>query len=152
MEVIAPMMVLIVAALTIGSIWRSAIVNRRLRENSRVWGDLQGKLIDRFGDASEVVRYLESDAGRKLLEGQTTSAASPHARVLDAVHLGMLVLTGGAGMLAAGTVTDPSVSEFLHVLGLVAVVLGVGYLASAAVSWAMLRSWGLLDRPTREEA
>jgi len=151
LEDIAPMLVLIIAALTIGSIWRSSIVNRRLRENARVWGELQGKLIDRFGDAAEVVRYLESDTGRRLLDSQASSPTSPHTRILDSIHLGLLVLMGGIGVLAAGAVADRQVADFMHVLGLIGAVVGVGFLASAGVSWALLRNWGLLDPPTREE-
>ncbi len=146
MEFLAPMLVMITAALTIGSIWRSHIVNRRLRENARVWADLQSKLIERFDDAAEVVRYLESDGGRRLLEGQSSAPNHPHSRVLDSVHLGLLATAGGIGMLLASGVSEPQVSEFMHVMGLIVAVVGVGFLASATVSWALLRGWGLLGR------
>jgi hypothetical protein len=150
MEFLAPMLVLITGALTIGSIWRAAIVNRRQRENARAWVDLQSKLIDKFGAAEEMLRYLESDAGRRLLDGQATAVASPHARVLDSIHMGLLVLMGGVGLLAASGTTDPQVHEVMRVLGMVATVLGVGFLASAGVSWALLRSWGQIRRDGHE--
>ena len=146
MEFLAPMLVLITGALTVGSIWRTAIVNRRQRENARAWVDLQTKLIDKFGAADEMVRYLESDAGRHLLDGQATASASPHSRVLDSIHMGLLVLAGGIGLLLASGSSDPQVYQVMSVLGKVAALLGIGFLASAGISWALLRSWGQIRR------
>ena len=147
MDFFAPMLVLITGALVIGSIFRSFIVNRRLRDNARAWVDVQTRLIDKFGSADEVVRYLESDAGRRLIEGQTSSTGSPHGRVLDSVHLGLLVLLGGLGVLEASSVATDELNTVMHVLGTIAAVLGVGFLASAGVSWYLLRNWGLLSKP-----
>lgn len=151
MDFIAPMLVLIAGALTIGSILRTQIINRRLRENAKVWADLQAKLIDKFGSADEVVRYLESDAGKRLLEGQTNGASSPHARILDGIHIGLLVTLGGIGMWASKGAFSGKAPEFLQVVGTLGIVLGIGFLASAYVSWNLLRRWGLVDRPAENE-
>jgi len=140
------MSVLIITVLTIGAILRSHFINRRLRENARVWAELQGKLIERFSDAGEVVHYLESDAGKRLLEGQSSSPASPHARILDSVHLGLLVMMGGLGITAAAGVSDPKIAEFMRVLGQISSIVGVGFLASAGISWALMRHWGMLGK------
>lgn len=151
MNFLAPMLVLITAFLVIGSIFRSYFLNRRLRENARLWVELQGKVVDRFGSAPEVVRYLESEAGQRMLEGQVTSSAGPHARVLEAVHTGLLVLLGGVGLQAASGVADAEVRAVLQVVGTVGAILGVGFLASAAISWFLLRRWGLLAAPAIQE-
>ena len=151
MDFIAPMLVLITGALTVGSILRTQIINRRLRENARAWADLQTKLIDKFGNADEVVRYLESDAGKRLLDGQTNGAGAPHARVLDSIHTGLLVFLGGIGLIAAGAMNKEEIRELLQVVGMVATVLGAGFLASAAVSWRLLKGWGLLPRTDDKE-
>jgi len=146
LDFIAPMLVLITVALVIGSIARAIVVNRRQRENAKTWAEVQGRLIDKFGSADEVVRYLESDASRELLSGQSAAPASPHARILDSVHLGLLVAAGGIGFLVSGAVGDREISDVLRVFGTIGLLLGVGFLVSAAVSWAMLRSWGLLPK------
>jgi hypothetical protein len=147
MDFLAPMLVLITAALVFGSVLRSHFVNRRLRENAKLWVELQSKVVDRFGSAPEVIRYLESDAGQRMLEGQVSSSGSPHARVLDAVHTGLLVFLGGVGLQAASGVADAEVRAVLQAVGTVGSILGVGFLASAAVSWFLLRRWGLLAAP-----
>jgi hypothetical protein len=152
MDFIAPMLVLVTGALVIGSIFRYQIVNRRLRENARVWADVQAKVIDKFGSADEVVRYLESDAGKRLLEGQTNGAASPHARILDSIHIGLLVLLGGIGLWLSKGAFSGKAPEFLQVVGTLAIVLGVGFLASAYVSWNLLSRWGLLAKPAESDS
>jgi hypothetical protein len=152
MDFIAPMLVLIIGCLTIGSIFRTQIVNRRLRENTRAWADLQGKLIDKFGSADEVVRYLESDRGKQLLDNQATNAASPHSRILDSVHTGVLVLLGGVGLIAASGSINQRVNETLIAFGTIAVLLGAGFLVSAGISWMLLRNWGLLGKSAAQDS
>jgi hypothetical protein len=150
MEIVAPMMVLVVFALTIGTIFRSHFVNKRLRENGKAYADLQVRLVDKFGDAAEVVRYLESESGQKLLAGATTGQGSGQARILDALQTGIISILGGVGLLAAKGVSDATVGEVMQVLGLIALLIGVGFVISALVSQSLMKSWGLLGTQKTE--
>ena len=141
---LAPMLVGITFFLTVGAVWRAHINSRRLRENARLWTELQSKMIDRFGSAAEVVQYLESSAGKKMLEGQTSSPTSPHGRVLDSIHLGLLICVGGIGLVMAAPVATHDAREVMRTVGMVAGMLGFGYLVSAGVSWLLLKRWGLI--------
>jgi len=142
---VAPMLVMITTVLTLGAIFRSFFTNRRLRENARAWAELQGRLIDKFGSAAEVVRYLESDAGQRMLADQSEGGATPHGRILDSIHLGLLVLAGGIALIFGYSGSDPRLQEGLRTFGIVGTMLGIGFLASAGVSWALLRGWGKLE-------
>ncbi|HRC85788.1 MAG TPA: hypothetical protein PK413_09290 [Thermoanaerobaculia bacterium] len=144
-EVVAPAAMLIATMLVIGSIARTSIVNRRLRETARASAELQMKLVEKFSSAEEVVRYLESSAGKNLLEA-TPAPNAPTSRVLDSVHLGLLVLMGGIGLSAANSALGLEGHAGLQAMGLVAVLVGVGFLLSAGASWYLLRGWGLLGR------
>ncbi len=144
MDFLAPMAVMITGLLVLGAVLRAHIVNRRIRENTKVWAELQAKLIEKFGSADDVVRYLESEGGRQIFEGQAAGPAAPHSRILDSLHLGLIVLFGGIGLIAASGVSDVNIHEVMQALGVIAVVLGAGFLASAGISWALLRSWGLV--------
>jgi hypothetical protein len=144
MDFIAPMLVLVVGALVIGSIFRAHFVNKRLRESARAYSEVQSRLIDKFGDADQVVRYLESEAGRQLLAGVENGRGSAHQRVLDSLQVGIVAFLGGIGLMAASGVSNPDVHEVMNVLGRVAMLIGVGFIASALVSGTMLKSWGLL--------
>jgi len=143
------MLVMITTVLTLGAIFRSFFTNRRLRENARAWAELQTRLIDKFGSAAEVVRYLESDAGQRMLVGQSESGTTPHGRILDSIHLGLLVLAGGLALIFGYSGADLRLQEGLRTFGIVGAMLGIGFLASAGVSWALLRGWGKLE--TRSE-
>lgn len=144
MDFIAPMMVLIVGALVIGSIFRSFFINRRMRENARAYVELQGRLIDKFGDAAEVTRYLESGAGQRLLAGTESGRGGAHARVLDSLQTGIIAFLGGVGLQAASGVSNPDVHEVMNVLGRVSMLVGVGFIVAAVSSQLLLKSWGLL--------
>lgn len=144
MEWIAPMLVLIVGALTIGAIFRSHFVNKRLRENARAYADLQGRLIDKFGNAAEVVRYLESDRGQHLLAGAASSRGGAHGRILDGLQIGVISMLGGGGLIAARGVSDAQIGEVMQVLGIIALMVGAGFLISALASQILLKKWGLL--------
>ncbi len=145
MEFLAPMVIVITMVLVIGATIRSSIVNRRLREGIRAQAELQNRLIDKFGSAEEVVRYLESTQGKTLLDAPT-EGQRPHSRILDSVHLGVLILMGGVGMMATSGVTDVDVSEVMQTFGMIAILLGSGFLVSAAISWFLLRHWGFLPK------
>jgi hypothetical protein len=152
MEHIAPMLVLVVGALVVGAIVRSYFVNKRLRENARTLAELQGRLIDKFGDATEVVRYLESDAGKRLFVGAENGRGGAPARVLDSLQVGIVAVLGGVGLMAASRVSDPGVHEVMRSFGLVAMMVGVGFVGAAIVSGFMLQSWGLLPGGKRDDS
>jgi len=144
MDFIAPMLVLVTGALVIGSIFRSFFVNRRLRENARAVAELQGRLIDKFGDAEQVTRYLESDAARQLLAGAESGRGGPQARVLDSLQVGIVTLLGSGGLMIGGNVSEAKVSEAMDLLGKVGMMFGIGFIVSALVSGSLMKSWGLL--------
>jgi hypothetical protein len=144
MDFIAPMLVLITGALVIGSIFRAHFVNKRLRENARAYSDMQGRLIDKFGDAEQVVRYLESDAGKQLLAGAENGRGAAHQRVLDSLQVGIVTLLGGVGLMIGGKISQHKVGEAMDSLGVLALLIGVGFVVSAIVSGTMLNRWGLL--------
>lgn len=148
MDFIAPMFVLITGSLVIGSIFRAFFVNRRLRENARNLAELQGKLIDKFGDAEQVVRYLQSDAGKQFLAGAENGRGGAHQRVLDSLQVGVVTFLGSIGLMIGGNVSETRVSEMMDLLGKVGMMFGIGFVLSALVSGALLKTWGLLPGQT----
>lgn len=144
MDFIAPMFVLITGALVIGSIFRSFFVNRRLRENARAVAELQSRLIDKFGDSEQVIRYLESDAGKQLLAGAESGRGGAHQRVLDSLQVGIVTFLGSIGLMVGGNVSDYKIGEVMDMLGKVGLLVGLGFIVSAVVAGSMLKGWGLL--------
>ena len=151
MDFIAPMLVLITGALVIGTIFRTQIINRRRTEEAKAWAEVQSKVIDKFGNAEDVVRFLESDAARRPRE-TGNGIGSPHARILDAVHTGLLVFVGGIGLLFSTDFISGTAHDLASVVGILAAVIGVGFLGSALFSWALMRRWGLLGKPAANDS
>lgn len=149
MDFIAPMFVLITGALVIGSIFRAHFVNKRLRENARAVAELQSRLIDKFGDAEQVVRYLASDAGKQLLAGAESGRGGPHQRVLDSLQVGIVTFLGGIGLMLGGNVSEQRIAEVMEMLGKFGMLIGAGFVVSALVSGSLLKSWGLLPGGAR---
>jgi hypothetical protein len=145
MDFIAPMFVLITGALVVGSIFRAHFVNKRLRENARAVAELQSRLIDKFGDAEQVIRYLESDAGKQLLAGAESGRGGPHQRVLDSLQVGIVTFLGSVGLMIGGNVSEHKVGEMMDLLGKVGMMFGIGFIVSALVSGTLMKSWGLLS-------
>lgn len=152
MEFFAPMMIGIVCFLVIGSTFRSWFVNKRLIANGKAFAELQSRLIDKYDDADQVIRYLQSDAGRRLLEGGETRRGTAPERILDSIRTGVLAVLGGVGLMASGGNAEPELAQVMHTLGLVALLLGVGFLISAAVSRVLLKRWGLLPDASDERS
>lgn len=65
----------------------------------------QERLLDRLGSGSDLVAFVQTEAGRKLITGPLNSEppiVAPVARVLSAVHSGIVLIALGAGLLSVG--------------------------------------------------
>ena len=60
------------------------------------------RLIDKFGTAKELVDFLQTDAGRRLLDDPHQSAANPRTSVLRYVQAGIILTVLGAAFLISG--------------------------------------------------
>jgi hypothetical protein len=120
--------------------------NIRRSKTAREVADLHAKLLDRCAANQDILRYIESEPGRRFLESATVGQAAPHTRILNAVQAGaILALAGAAILIVRGIEESMDVRDFLAFLGAVLAAIGVGFLISAAVSYGLCRSWGLLN-------
>jgi hypothetical protein len=146
--------VLIVGTLStlVGWIVWVVSTNVRRRQAAEKIAALHSKLLDQCANSNELLRYLESEQGRRFLESATVETTNPATRILGAVQAGcVLGLLGLAGLLLRNGLHDPDVQETMLVFGSAALAIGVGFLLSAAVSYALSKSWGIL-RPGNSRA
>lgn len=119
--------------------------NIRRAHVSRSVADLHSKLLDKCAASQDLIAYLESAAGRRFLESAGVEAAQPWSRILNAMQAGFVLgLVGAAELIVRGANSNPDTNEFLLVTGAIAVAVGVGFLLSAATSFVLSKSWGLL--------
>lgn len=119
--------------------------NIRRAHASRAVADLHSKLLDKCAASQDLVGYMDSAAGRRFLESAGMESSQPWSRILNAMQSGfVLSLVGAAGLVVRTMDQSTDTSEFLLISGAVALATGVGFLISAAMSFVLSKSWGLL--------
>jgi hypothetical protein len=149
MEELAPVLVTLAMFFGVGWIVRMTQQHRRQLKLAQMHVDLQTRLVERFANSQELLEYLRTDAARNLVETAPAEPASPYSRILASIQTGLVLLLGGGAMLVlSGMVSEAA--EGLTVFGVIGFALGLGFLISAAVSYWLSRTWGLVE-PRRQE-
>jgi hypothetical protein len=145
---------LVVISLVYGLL-RQAIEYRRWRRQIQIQTDIHTKLLDRMTNNQELLAYIETSAGRRFLEAPVplmaqapATSIAPVARILWSVQIGVVVVAAGIGFwIARTTVTDADLISVFQVMGSLAMSVGVGFVVSALMSWALSQRMGLLAAP-----
>ena len=139
-SVVGPVGVLLV----LGWMLKFVLTHRRRVKLSQLQYDLQSKLLDKFSTSQELAEYLQGDAGERLLQSATVERSDPHTRILGSLQICLVLLTGGAALLALeGRISGAD--EAFAFLGTVGIALGVGFGLSAGVAYLLSKSWGLIN-------
>jgi predicted small integral membrane protein len=104
------------------------------------------RVVDKLATNPESIGFLESEAGKQLLETITTkrSNANPYNRILGAVRVGVVFTMLGLGMLLFHEATG--IQHYgLPALGILLCSLGLGFMIAAWLTHRLSKSWGLLD-------
>jgi hypothetical protein len=105
---------------------------------------VQTKLLEKFGSGQDLLAYVQSDAGKRFSESLAMEQRTPYGRILGAAQAGViLVLLGLAFLFLRGRV--PGAEEGFLVSGTITLSLGVGFAVSAALSYFLSKSFGLLS-------
>jgi hypothetical protein len=147
---IAEEMVLMIAV-TLLAAWILWLVFRRFQVQTHARAqrtETFNRLIDKFGTAREFVDFLQSEAGRKVLEDPIAPAADPRSSVRRFVQCGIILLgVGGALLLNALRLRDQTDINFvreamgLDYWGTIFAGGGVALLIVAIVSHFMAKRW-----------
>lgn len=151
----APVIVLVSLIFCVG--WIVWVISNNIRRGriAQVQKELQAKVFEKFGTSQEILAYLNSEAGARFLDSAAIEHAKPFGRVLGSVQAGLILFFLGIAMLFV-QFTMPSegfspveraqtAHGFLAISSLL-LALGLGFLASAAASYRLSKSWGLFDR------
>jgi ABC-type Fe3+-siderophore transport system permease subunit len=115
---------------------------------------VHNKLLDRFAANEDLLKYVNTPAGRHFLESAPIQLDTPRAlfapisRVLWSVQVGIVLAAAGVGMqLVSWSVTDKDVSQPLSAMGILGITIGAGFIVSAVVSYMLSRRLGLWQPP-----
>jgi len=151
---IIPLLVFILVLSALLWMVRVFLENRRWNRVFQVQTGMQAKLLERFGSSEELIAFLRTDEGRKALELPPIPVAlehgirpgSPVGRVLLSTQVGILLTLAGAGLVSLRVNFAPEAARPLLVFGTLALVVGVGFILSAAASYGLARHLGLLPQ------
>ena len=118
--------------------------------------ELHTKLIEKFASGQDFNAYLQSDAGRRLLEWTppltdipSRGLPNPLGRIFWSLQAGLVLFLVGLGLLLLRGQMAESAMPPLLVFGTLGVTLGVGFILSAAASYGLSKHLGLIAGATQ---
>jgi len=134
-------------------IFRVLLENRRWSRMAKVQADVHTKLLEKFASSQELQAYMQTEAGRRFLESapipvepdQKIRLNAPLGRILWSVQVGLILAMGGLGLLSVRSYV-PEGAQPLTVFGMLGLMLGLGFVLSAAAAYALSRHLGLLEQ------
>jgi hypothetical protein len=130
---------------------RTLVDYKRWSRMAKVQTEAHTKLLDRFTANEDLLHYIQTPAGAKFLESAPIpldagprSVGAPMGRILWSVQGGVVLLAGGVGLEVIAT-RSPEAAQPLGAMGVLAIALGLGFVASAAISFVLSRRLGLIE-------
>ena len=141
--------VLISIAAGVTWIVRSLIDYRRWARTMKIQTDIHSRLMDRLTSSEDLLAYIQSPAGKRLLEfaplAVGTGMEGPTlSRILWSVQAGLVMGLAGIGLnYASGHIAVEAAQPFF-VLGVLGMAVGGGFILSALASYVIARNMGLV--------
>ena len=112
-----------------------------------VQGDVAKTMLMRFDSAQAMLAYVETEGGKKFLNSLAHEAGTSYGGILDCMRWGVvfLIIGGTLCWMHAAQVVDHDA----QVAGILAVALGVGLEAAAAISYFARARWDWWERNRR---
>jgi hypothetical protein len=148
------LLIMLTIAGALGWLVRTAIDYRRWGRLAKVQAEAHTKLLDRFTGNEELLAYVKSPAGMRFLQsspialdGSPRPVGSAAARVLWSIQGGVVLTAAGIGMNYVSRHIEPDHADPIFTLSIIVLSIGLGFLASALVSYWLSQRMGLLHQP-----
>jgi len=137
-----------------GVIWlvRSALNHRRWNRVFKAQTDMHAKVMDRLTSNEDLLAYIQSPGGRQFLDAVALPVEpsprplfTPHNRIFWSVQAGLVLAALAIGLIFVSNRVIAEVAEVFFAAGVLALALGIGFVASAAASLLLSQRLGLLD-------
>jgi hypothetical protein len=155
-EGIAIFLSILTAVMLFAWLVRTLIDYRRWHRLSKIQTDVHTKLLDRFNSNEDLLAYIQSPSGKRFLESAPIpvdigprSINAPIGRIMWSVQTGLVLAFAGIGLyFAFSQLSTEKIAEPFFVVSVLAVALGLGFIASAGVSYALSQRLGLFADPS----
>ena len=140
---------------------RTLVDYRRWQRLSKVQAETHTKLLDRFTANDELLAYVQSAAGSKFLQSApitldsgagSRAISAPFGRILLSAQAGVVLAAAGLGLYYVSGRVDQEMVQPLYTLGIFSLFVGIGFIASAALSFVLSKRLGLFDPPATSAA
>ena len=152
MEFFGVALIITVIATGIVFLVRTVVEHWRWQRAMKAQNELNSKLIDRFASSEDLLAYIQSPQGKTLTEGPILPQAAPRAisaplsRIFWSLQSGIVLgALGGGLMVVSGTTNEAEVATFLNGVGIVVLMIGLGFAVSAIVSYLLSQRLGLVQ-------
>ncbi len=150
-EMVTIIVVMLTIAGSLGWLVRTAVDYRRWGRLAKVQAEAHTKLLDRFTGNEELLAYVKSPAGMRFLQsapialdGSPRTMGSPLSRILWSTQAGVVLTAAGLGLNYVSRRIDPDHSDPIFTFSVILISIGVGFVASAGLSYFLSRRLGLL--------
>ena len=149
-------MVLVIFGTVVGVvIWmvRTLVEQVRWSRLSRAQNEVHGKLLERLASNEELLKYIDTPAGRRFLESAPIAVegsrpvSAPVGRILWSLQAGLVLAAAGIGLDIVSLGVDKETAQPLYAMGIVALCVGVGFVVSAIISFIVSRRLKLFGSP-----
>jgi hypothetical protein len=148
---------LVFGVVTTFLVWliKTLLEQRRWARLSKIQTDVHSKLLDRIGSNEDLIAYMQSSPGKRFLEAApiavdaapSRGVSAPVSRILWSIQAGVVLAALGIGLQVVRGYVPPVVAPPLLVMGAFALSIGIGFVVSAIVSYALSRRLGLFETP-----
>lgn len=136
---------------------KTVLEYRRWLRLTKLQAEVHGKLLDRFTASDELIAYIKSPSGQRFLDAAPLALDQPAARmsapfnrILWSLQAGFVLACAGGGLLyVSRRITQEEINQFVSVIGVVVLAIGIGFTLSAAGAWLLSKRLGLLSREGR---
>lgn len=118
----------------------------RDRAHLRAQTELHNRMMDKFSSADDFTAYLQSDAGRRFFENLSGEPTAPLAKILGSIQKGAILTLLAVGLFVLSRVSVmPDGGNVMFIIATIVLMIGLGFLVSAAISYRLSKTWGLIS-------
>jgi hypothetical protein len=150
----------VILAIASGVIWliKSMIDHRRWSRQSKIQTEVHNKVLDRMQSNEDLLAYIQTPAGKRFLESapipmeSPRSIGAPFGRILWSAQAGAVLTVLGLGITLVSQNTLEEVAAPLAAMGAIVGALGIGFLVSALLAYALTRRFNLMPGQNTPES
>lgn len=139
--------IVVITTMVIAGAWVISLLIAAFKNRAhlRAQTEFHNKMMEKFSSADEFTAYLQSEAGRSFFDNLANEPAPTLGKILSSIQKGAILTLLGLGLVFLGkSFTVPEGGNIMFVVGIISLMVGVGFLVSSAISYRLAKTWDLI--------